>query len=59
MVLTTFSWIVISPYALHLFIYRASLESYTDAFFETMSGITTTGATILTDLDNAPPGILF
>ena len=32
--------------------------SYTDAFFESMSGITTTGATIFTELDKAPPGIL-
>lgn len=32
--------------------------SFTDAFFEATSGITTTGATVLTDLDNMPRGIL-
>ena len=32
--------------------------SYTDAFFEAMSGITTTGATVIVGLDTAPPGIL-
>lgn len=32
--------------------------SYTDAFFETMSGITTTGATVLTGLDSMSPGLL-
>ncbi|MEM6492267.1 MAG: potassium transporter TrkG, partial [Pseudomonadota bacterium] len=32
--------------------------SYTDAFFEAMSGITTTGATVMTRLEEAPPGIL-
>jgi len=32
--------------------------SYTDAYFEAMSGLTTTGSTILTGLDQAPPGIL-
>lgn len=32
--------------------------SYTDAFFETMSGVTTTGSTVLTGLDQAPRGIL-
>jgi len=32
--------------------------SYTDAFFEAMSGLTTTGATVITNLDSAPPGIL-
>lgn len=31
--------------------------SFTDAFFETMSGLTTTGATVMTDLDHAPPSI--
>lgn len=33
------------------------LMSFTDAFFETMSGLTTTGATVMTDLDHAPPAI--
>ncbi|MEY8206025.1 MAG: TrkH family potassium uptake protein [Bermanella sp.] len=33
--------------------------SFTDAFFESMSGWTTTGATVLTGLDNLPPSILF
>ena len=32
--------------------------SFTDAFFESMSGITTTGSTVITGLDTAPPGIL-
>src|SRR4030065_1342765 len=31
--------------------------SFTDAYFETMSGMTTTGATVLTGLDNLPPAI--
>jgi len=31
--------------------------SFTDAFFETMSGLTTTGATVMSDLDHAPPSI--
>ena len=32
--------------------------SYVDAFFEAMSGLTTTGSTVVTDLDHAPPGAL-
>ena len=32
--------------------------SITDAFFESMSGITTTGSTIISDLENTPKGIL-
>ena len=35
------------------------MPSYTDAFFETISGFTTTGATILTDIEAVPSGILF
>ncbi|NTW24929.1 MAG: TrkH family potassium uptake protein, partial [Lentimicrobium sp.] len=34
-------------------------QSYTDAFFETMSGFTTTGASIFTDIESIPKGILF
>lgn len=33
-------------------------SSWTDAFFEAMSGLTTTGATVMTGLDAAPPGVL-
>ncbi|MBQ7196604.1 MAG: TrkH family potassium uptake protein [Synergistaceae bacterium] len=54
---TGFSWIIASalgalPYWL------AGLVSYTDAFFETMSGFTTTGATIFTEIESLPRGIL-
>jgi trk system potassium uptake protein TrkH len=35
------------------------IPSYTDAFFETMSGFTTTGASILTDIEALPHGLLF
>jgi len=34
------------------------VPTFTDAFFESMSGLTTTGSTVITNLDNAPPGIL-
>ena len=40
------------------FIFSDLSLNFTDAFFESMSGITTTGSTIITDLDNAPKGIL-
>ena len=37
----------------------SSLEmSFTDAFFESVSGVTTTGSTVISGLDNAPPGII-
>jgi trk system potassium uptake protein TrkH len=56
--LTTFSWIVLTAFAALPFKFSNLNLSYTDAFFEAMSGITTTGSTVLADLDQAPPGIL-
>lgn len=57
-ILTTCSWIILVLFA-SLPIFLSELElSYVDAFFEAMSALTTTGATIITNLDNAPPGIL-
>lgn len=56
--LTTLSWIFLAIFsALPLWLSALNL-SFTDAFFEAMSGITTTGSTVITGLDYAPPGIL-
>lgn len=56
--LTTMSWLALATFAaLPLWLCRLNL-SFTDAFFEAMSGITTTGSTVIDGLDNAPPGIL-
>ena len=57
-ILTSFSWITLTAFAALPFAFGALELSYTDAFFEAMSGLTTTGATIITDLDNTPPSIL-
>jgi trk system potassium uptake protein TrkH len=57
-VLTTLSWTMIPAFGALPFTFSELELSYTDAFFEAMSGITTTGATVLTGLDFAPPGIL-
>lgn len=57
-VLTTAAWIVL-PAAAALPLTFGTLDlSLTDAFFEAMSGLTTTGATILIDLETLPPGVL-
>ena len=56
--LTSLSWLALTGFAALPFAFSELNLSYTDAFFEAMSGLTTTGATILTGLDNAPPGIL-
>lgn len=55
-VLTTISWVATAAFAAVPFI-GVGL-SYTDAFFESMSGLTTTGATVIVGLDNLPRGLL-
>ncbi|KEI71976.1 TrkH family potassium uptake protein [Endozoicomonas elysicola] len=56
-VLTTLCWIAVSTFAALPLWFKLPI-SYTDAFFETMSGITTTGSTILTGLDHMDPSVL-
>ncbi|MCY4396772.1 MAG: TrkH family potassium uptake protein [Rhodospirillaceae bacterium] len=55
---TVLSWLIIAAFSALPFAFSKLEMSYTDAFFEAMSGITTTGATVIIGLDNAPPGIL-
>ncbi|MDP3846141.1 MAG: TrkH family potassium uptake protein [Pseudomonas sp.] len=55
--LTTASWVVVCCFAALPMVIIQHI-SYTDSFFETMSGITTTGSTVLTGLDQASPGLL-
>lgn len=57
-VLTTLSWFVMCGFSA-LPLYFSNLDiSFTDAFFESVSGITTTGSTVLVGLDTMSPGIL-
>jgi len=56
--LTTTSWVVMPAFAALPFVFSELDMSYTDAFFEAMSGLTTTGSTVIVGLDTAPPGIL-
>ena len=56
--LTTLSWSSIAIFGCLPFLLSNLNLSFVDAFFESMSGITTTGSTIIVDLDNAPKGIL-
>ncbi|MFQ5770568.1 MAG: TrkH family potassium uptake protein [bacterium] len=55
----TFGWILLAGFATLPFLLSDVKISFTDAFFETMSGFTTTGATILTDVEALPHGLLF
>ena len=57
-VLTISSWLVISLFGSIPFVYSSSSLTYTDAFFESVSGITTTGSTVIYNLENLSEGIL-
>ena len=57
-VLTIFSWIIIAVFASLPFVFSSANLNYTDAFFESISGITTTGATVINNLDDLNEGIL-
>ncbi|MBI1260563.1 MAG: potassium transporter TrkH [Rhizobiales bacterium] len=57
-VVTTLAWIVISGFAALPLCFSQAQMSYTDAFFESMSGFTTTGSTVMSGLDSMAPGIL-
>ncbi len=57
-ILTTSSWVLMPAFAALPLVFADLQLSYTDAFFEAMSGLTTTGSTVMVGLDNAPPGIL-
>lgn len=52
-------WVLMSVFGALPFFLGGSIPNYTDAFFETVSGFTTTGATILTQIETLPRGILF
>lgn len=55
----TLSWIVFSFFGTLPFMISGYINNFTDAYFETMSGFTTTGATILDDVECFPHGLLF
>lgn len=59
LLMTVCSWVALVAFGALPFVWSGVVDTYTDAFFESMSGLTTTGATVIDDLDNAPPGILF
>jgi trk system potassium uptake protein TrkH len=58
-VIVTFTWIIFTLFGLLPFWLSGSIPSFTDAFFETMSGFTTTGASILNNIEDLSHGMLF
>lgn len=57
--IVTAGWIVMSIFGALPYLISGSIPDFTNAFFETISGYTTTGASILTDIEAVPNGILF
>jgi len=58
-VIVTFTWIIFTLIGLLPFWVSGSIPSFTDAFFETISGFTTTGASILNNIEELSHGMLF
>jgi len=57
--IVTLGWILFSFFGSLPFVLSGAIPTYTDAFFETVSGFTTTGASILNDIEALPHGMLF
>ena len=57
--LVTAVWLIFSLFGMFPFLIHGSITNLTDAYFETISGFTTTGASILDDVECLPHGILF
>lgn len=53
------TWIVFTLFGMLPFLFTGALHGVTDAFLETMAGFTTTGCTVMTDIDNQPHALLF
>ncbi|WP_193434705.1 TrkH family potassium uptake protein [Confluentibacter citreus] len=58
-IVVAFGWIIMSLSGTLPYVLTGSIPNFTNAFFETISGYTTTGATILNDIEIIPKGVLF
>ena len=58
-IVVAFGWVIMSLSGTLPYVLTESIPSFTNAFFETMSGYTTTGASILNDIEAIPKGVLF
>jgi len=58
-IIVSLVWVIFSLFGALPFVLSGAIPSYTDAFFETMSGFTTTGASILNDIEAIPHCLLF
>ena len=53
------SWVILSFFGALPMVFSGAIPNLVDAFFETVSGFTTTGSTILTEIEHLPKGVLF
>ena len=58
-VVVTLTWVVFSFFGMFPFLIHGTMTTITDAYFETMSGFSTTGATVIDDVESLPHGLLF
>ncbi len=57
--IVTFTWFMLGVFGALPFLFSGAIPSFTDAYFETVSGFTTTGASILKDIETLPKSILY
>ena len=57
--IVSFSWVLVAAIGMLPYLLSGTTESITDAFFETMSGLTTTGASVFPEVEVMPHGIMF
>lgn len=58
-IIVTFTWLMMSLFGAIPFLLTSTFHSFTDAYFESMAGFTTTGASVLTNISATPKGVLF
>ena len=58
-IIVTLTWIFFALFGMLPFLLNGTVKTVTDGFFEAMSGFTTTGSTLLNNIDEQPHGILF
>jgi trk system potassium uptake protein len=58
-IIVTFGWIIMALSGTLPYVISGAIPTFTNSFFETMSGYTTTGASILNDIESIPKGLLF
>ncbi|MCX8070675.1 MAG: TrkH family potassium uptake protein [Thermodesulfovibrionales bacterium] len=58
-IIVTLAWLLIAFFGSLPYLFTNAFDTFTDAYFESMSGFTTTGASVMTDIEKMPKGLLF